>query len=87
MNSERLQQQFRWATPITLFLLSCLIGAYMVILNNWKDEIKEIKVCVSNFEKEVKAEYIPRKEFDIWIKSIDDKLTDIKNALREKGGA
>ena len=82
MNSDSIQRQFRWATPVTLFLLSCLIGAYLVILNGWKDEVKEAKACVDDFKKEVKADYVPRKELEVYFKSIDEKLDDIKARLR-----
>ena len=72
-----------------LFLLSSLIGAYMVIIAGWNErlnryysELLDTKACLSDFEKEVRREYMPRTEISVYMEHINESLLEIKQKLK-----
>jgi len=81
MNGQKIQEHFRWITPVTLVLLSALLTLYLFMLKGWASETKEIKACLSGFETEVRETYVPRKEIEGYFGFIKDSLTKIEQRL------
>ena len=78
---KKIQENFRWITPIMLFLLSALIGAYMIIINGWNESLTSIKAYAAEFEDEVRETYMPRTELSVHFKNISSSLDEIKGRL------
>jgi hypothetical protein len=81
-------ENFRWITPITLLLISTLIGIAITNQNDIKFQLSEISskmfIHLTNAELHIpRATIVSKDEFIIYQCMRDKQMADIKDSLAE----